>query len=196
MFSETQRKIEMNKHKIMSAFVLALFMATLLAGGSALAASEKGVAIAFQYLKIQTLESGDMWIDTGGLHIRNRVDLGLVKGDISGSARVVYNADFPLPSPPGAEGKFLPVPDSGVTYGKIEITPIGLDKPSPGWAGGWAYTVSKGKVVSGSMSAWNNQTGQVMLIQKVTQNHDGSLSHEGYVQYTVPCGLPSCPKTP
>ena len=196
MFSETLRKTEMNKQKIMSAFVLALFMTTLLAGGSVLAATDKGVAIAFQYLKIQTLEPGDMWIDTGGLHIRNRVDLGQVSGDISGSALVVYNADFPLSIPSGDRGNLLPVPDSGVAYGNIEVTPTGLEKPSPEWAGSWSYTVSKGKVVSGNMNAWNAQTGQVMYIDQVSQNHNGALSHEGYVQYTFPCDLAACPTRP
>ena len=186
----------MNRQKIMSAFVLALFMATLLAGGSALAAPDKGVPFAFQYLKVQTLEPGDMWIDTAGLHIRNRVDLGEVSGDISGSVRVVYNADFPLSIPSGGRGNLLPVPDSGVAYGNIEITPTGLEKPSPEWAGSWSYTVSKGKVVSGSMNSWNVQTGQVMLIDQVSQNHNGALYHEGYVQYTVPCDLASCPTRP
>jgi hypothetical protein len=183
----------MNRQKIMSAFVLALFMATLLAGGSALAAPDKGVPFAFQYLKVQTLEPGDMWIDTGGLHIRNRVDLGEVSGDISGSARVVYNADFPLPIPTGARGTLLPVPDTGVAYGKIEITQDNLEIVSPVWSGSWSYSVKKGKVVAGTMNASNPLTSQLMYIEKVNQQHSGALYHEGYLQYIFPCDALACP---
>ena len=164
----------MYAQKVKLVLVMIMLVASVLAAGIAQAAppevnpASAAPTVSFLYKKTATLNPGRVSMDANGTHIRGRVDAGTVSGDINGTTLVVYNADFA----PG-------IVPSGTAYGSIQIF---SGSAVPVWSGTWAYTVSGGKVVAGSMTAGNSAATQLLKVNFVQELASGDLFHKGILQ--------------
>lgn len=184
----------MNKHKIVwfAALALTLLVSALRLDSVALAQSPPTKAVTWRYQKTGTIDPGKVWIDKNGYHIRNRVDIGRISGDIQGSALVVYNADFVNNYIENTQ-RPIPPPLNGIAYGKITISTNSLSsRPTYAWKGTWIYKIQAGKVVSGSLDALNFEKTKRMRIDKVYQDPFGLLVHRGFIDWLY-CERQDCP---
>ena len=182
----------MNKHKffVLAALALALFLSALQLNGAALA-SHPVQEITFSYRLVNTVDPGISWTDTEGLHIRNRVDIGILSGDIAGTARVVDIADLaPLASPAGLS-RPAPQPSSGVAYGSIQVFSDGMEVSLPIWQGTWRHDIRNGLAVSGEMTAYSLSGDLVLLVDGVSQSAGGSITYTGYIDHLY-CPAAGC----
>ena len=180
----------MRNKKVLLVVLLALVLSVLWLNAGVLATSGP-TQVSFQYTKVKTLNPGKVWIDTFGLHIRGRVDSGIVSGGLKGSAVVVYNADLN----PFAADTFAPSPGNGAAYGTIKIytKPSGTGSSAPTWEGSWKYSVVNGKVAGGEMEAVDLAKMLVMRIVSVTELATGKLNHSGTIEPLICIQPNACP---
>jgi hypothetical protein len=173
----------MNKRKL---FVLAILALVLLLGVLAAEGAEQQrhptSPVTFVYTWQGTLDPGRSWVDKSGvLHIRNRVDYGLITGDIQGNATVDYNVDMMgtgLAELFDAGGPVLP-PD-GEAYGSMKI--FSWTKQLL-WSGDWRHKVGNGLVVAGEMTAFNPGRTLVMNITSVFEGEAMGVIHIGTIDH-------------
>lgn len=177
----------MNRIKFLVAVLgLAFLLSALHVNG--IARAEMPVPlVTFIYQRTSTIQNGRVWTDASGMHIRNRVDLGSLTGDLAGYARVVYNADLVFNA--GADQTVMP-PDDGTAFGTIEMFSSNLETAAPIWSGTWSYNLQDGKVVSGSLSADHVSGTLKLIVFSVTQGR-GGIIHSGYFD-PGPCLSPIC----
>lgn len=165
------------------------FVLVLLLGAVAAEAGTQDEAptypISFTYDRARIIEPGKYWIDEKGVHIRGRVYLGAIGGDLEGTAYVTYNADLTGEIEPSLSPEAQILPDTGTSYGTMTIYSDSETEPLPGWSGWsgkWQRTIDDGLVEDGSMIAFSQQQNWVMTIQSVTEDENGSFFHEGEIQ--------------
>ncbi len=175
---------------VVAALGLALVLSALQINGIA-RANFPVPSVTFVYQRLSTLEAGRVWTDQSGMHIRDRVDLGLLTGGLQGSARVVYNADLVFTA--GGSKPVMP-PDDGVAYGTIEIFSSEMETAMPVWNGAWTYNLLDGRAVSGSLTATHTSETLKLIVFSVTQGRNGII-HTGYIEQVfclnAPCSDPS-----
>jgi hypothetical protein len=180
----------MNKHKVVLFITLALtlLVSAVHLDSVVLAQSLPVRKVTWRYMKTNTIAPGRAWFDREGYHIRGRVDVGRISGDVQGIARVEYNADYPYNN---VDGKpFLP--RNGAAFGRIVIYPY-LSTTSDlryDWSGTWSYGIRDGKVISGSLVATNRQLTERMRVTEVYQNTLGYLMHHGIIERLICEGMP------
>jgi hypothetical protein len=183
--SFVKRRKEMNKHKLFlfAALALVLVLGALQLQGTASAEAPIRL-VSFGYQRVETIEPGEAWLDEAGLHIRGRVDIGVISGGLQGSARVVYNADLQYVDSELAD---RPAPTNGEAYGTMQIFSGADERPAPAWTGDWTYKMDRGQMVDGQMTAFSLDRVWVMRINSVTMNDEGILIHRGSIQRNY-CG--------
>jgi hypothetical protein len=187
---KSERRNEMRNKKVLLVVLLALVLSALHLNAEVLATSTP-TQVSFQYIKVKTLSPGKVWVDKFGMHIRGRVDSGVVSGGLMGSAVVVYNADLN----PFVRDTFAPSPGNGAASGTIKIytKPAGTGSSAPTWEGSWKYSVVNGKVAGGEMEAVDLAKQLVMRIVSVTELVDGKLNHSGTIEPLVCIQPNACP---
>lgn len=183
----------MNKHRISVLSVLAaIFLFTLLPFNGRALARHPIASVTFGYQQDAVLDPGKVWVDEKGLHIRDRIETGLITGDLAGFARVVYNAD--LAFYPNLENSAAAIPDpvEGVAYGTIEMFTGDMDLIEPTWSGEWSYQVSRRSVTSGNLTAYNWREGLVLMVSSIVENRRGVLMHTGTIDHVF-CPDVGCP---
>jgi hypothetical protein len=181
----------MNTQKGILVFALTLALSALQVNPAVLAKPAPPVTpVTFSYQRLNVLDPGKVWVDAQGLHIRDRVETGTLSGSINGFARFVYNADLKFASPTVEDPTAIPASANGTAYGTVEIYGIdpGLINPEGTWNGKWTFTISKGKVVGGSLDAINLSQTKVMTITVVKENAtSGALTFQGAIKPNI-CG--------
>ena len=173
----------MNKIKViaLAAVMVAFTLSALLAGRPA-RASHPAETTQFGYVRTGVLEPGITWVDQYGVHIRDRVEVGRISGDLQGSALVVYNADLSADMD-GRTRSPDPVPGSGVAYGTISIFGERMDPAKPRWAGEWTYQLKNGKVTSGELKAMDWTNTLILIVESVVEDSAGTVLFSGFIDH-------------
>ena len=145
--------------------------------------------ITFQYQKNQTINPGKTWVDQDGLHIRQRIDIGYISGDLNGLALVEYNADM---APTLNEGATGPTPTTGEAYGTIQIFEMDNGLIPVTWEGRWSHTVIHSGAIDGELTALNPDRRQFIKMDQVQVNQDGAILYEGYLDVMLCYGKKWC----
>ncbi len=186
----------MNASKFFYIFALglALLLGAVRTQGAA-QARHMDPTITFTYIKTATIDPGVEWRDRDGLHIRGRVDLGTLTGDIRGVARVVYNADLAaFPSRPLQD---LEKPFSeGAAYGTIDVFSDQRDLVRALWSGSWTHKVHEGRVVGGAMTAYSLDGLWELQVSSIIQADPRSLVHTGVIEPITLCPEGDCEPDP
>jgi hypothetical protein len=177
----------MNRQKkfffIIGMLALTVFLSAVQVIGIAIASPPIQPAT-FSYTRVSTLRPGRVWVDRDGLHIRDRVDVGVLTGDIEGLAYVDYNADL-SPYLLNGSDQSSPAPGSGTAYGKIQIFASDLDLAVPIWSGDWIYQIRSGVVMSGALTALSQDGQKLLLVDTVLENRDRGIVHTGYIEFVL-----------
>ena len=178
------------KRNFVFAAVLMLFLFGAFVTSQPALARHPDQTTRFEYQRLEILNPGRVWTDEEGLHIRGRVDLGVVSGDLQGTARVVYNADM-YAYDSGYEQE-LSVPYTGIAYGSMEIFGELTDSAGPSWTGSWTYYLHVDKVAAGNLLATNSGNTLMLIVPTVFQTRSGSIAHIGSIDHLF-CPDDGCP---
>ncbi len=126
---------------IILAVLLGVAQTPLVGHASTASPAAGGKFVKFRYIKISST-GGTVWMDKDGtLHIRDRMDFGLIQGSLNGYARVVFNCDLD----PNGDGE---------EFGSVTIYETnGGGVRRIAWIGQWAHKVVNGFDVDGRLTA-------------------------------------------